>query len=109
MNITHCSTYEKQTHLPFANLGPEVQAILCLFCLDIEAAKVAQTTAINRPVLNRLFDRPRQHIAWRCGCANPFVEGAVELGQIRICWKRSNFLRWDTGLGSWCFSTLPPR
>ncbi len=55
--------------------------ILRLFCLDIEACKVAQIAGISRPAVNRLFQHIRQHIAHECERASPFDEGAVELDE----------------------------
>ncbi len=54
---------------------------LRLFCLDIEACKVAQIAGINHPEANRLFHHIRQHIAHECERASPFGEGAVELDE----------------------------
>ena len=55
--------------------------ILRLFCLDIEAYKVAHIAGISRPAANRLFRHIRQHIAHECERASPFDEGAVELDE----------------------------
>ena len=52
-----------------------------LFCLDIEACKVAQLTGISRPAVNRLFAQLRQHIAAQCEHISPFEAGAVELDE----------------------------
>ena len=67
--------------------------ILRLFCLDIEACKVAQIAGISRPATNRLYAQIRQHIARECDRASPFEEGAVELdesyfGRRRVRGKR---------------------
>ncbi len=67
--------------------------ILRLFCLDIEACKVAQITGISRPATNRLYTQIRQHIAEQCERVSPFEEGAVELdesyfGRRRVRGKR---------------------
>ncbi len=42
------------------------RAILRLFCLDIEACKVAQITGISGPASSQLYIQIRQHIAGQC-------------------------------------------
>ncbi|WP_424946826.1 hypothetical protein [Candidatus Spongiihabitans sp.] len=39
------------------------RAIPRLFCLDIEACKVAQITGVSGPATSRLYTQIRQHIA----------------------------------------------
>ncbi|WP_424946181.1 hypothetical protein [Candidatus Spongiihabitans sp.] len=42
------------------------RAIPRLFCLDIEACKVAQITGISGPATSRLYTQIRQRIAGQC-------------------------------------------
>lgn len=55
--------------------------ILRLFCIDIEASKVAQITDISRPTINRIFDAVRHRIAEDCEQKSVFDDGEIELDE----------------------------
>ena len=55
--------------------------ILRLFCLDIEACKVAQIVGLSGQSMNKIFNKIRQHIACECKRLSPFDQGAVELDE----------------------------
>ena len=55
--------------------------ILRLFCLDIEAVKVAKLSGISRQTINKLFDRIRQLIADESEKNNVLGSGEVEFDE----------------------------
>ena len=58
---------------------PKFREILRLFCLDIEAKKVAELTGISRVTINKIFDKLRVLIASKCELESPFETGEIEL------------------------------
>lgn len=59
----------------------EFRVILRLFCLEMEAKKVADFTGLNRVTINRIFDKIRTRIAELCESESPFSNGDVELDE----------------------------
>ena len=55
--------------------------ILHLFCLDMEAKKVAEFTGLNRSTVNNIYTKLRERIAKLCESESPFVNGEVELDE----------------------------
>ena len=55
--------------------------ILRLFCLDIEAVKVAKLTGVSRQTINKIFDRIRQLIAQESEKYNILGSGEVEFDE----------------------------
>ncbi len=55
--------------------------ILKLFCIDIEASKIAKITGVSRPAINRIVDKIRDRIAHDCERISPFEPGSVELDE----------------------------
>ena len=55
--------------------------ILRLFCLDIEAKKVAELTSLNRGSINNIFGKLRKRIAEICELESPFENGEIELDE----------------------------
>lgn len=55
--------------------------ILRLFCLDIEATKVASITQTSRPAINRIFDKIRMRIYEDCERNSPLGNGEIELDE----------------------------
>lgn len=55
--------------------------ILKLFCMDIEAKKVAELTNVNRMTINRIFNRTRIRMAQDCQLSGPFESGEIELDE----------------------------
>lgn len=55
--------------------------VLRLFCLDIEAKKVAELTCLNRGTINNIFNKLRERIAQLCEAESPFINGEVELDE----------------------------
>lgn len=55
--------------------------ILRLFCLDIEAKKVAEMTRVSRPSINRLYGLFRERIMEICASEKAFSEGEYELDE----------------------------
>ena len=55
--------------------------ILRLFCLDIEAKKVAELTGLNRGSINNIFGKLRKRIAEICEAESPFENGEIELDE----------------------------
>ncbi|WP_424946243.1 hypothetical protein [Candidatus Spongiihabitans sp.] len=53
------------------------RAIPRLFCLDIEACKVAQITGISGPAISRLYTQIRQHIAGQCERRSPATPDGI--------------------------------
>jgi len=49
--------------------------ILKLFCIDIEAKKVAEITKISRPTINKIFDKIRVRMVEYCQQNSPFEKG----------------------------------
>ena len=64
-----------------------------LFCIDIEASKVAEITRLSRPTVNKIFDAIRQRISEICEQASPFAEGEVELDESYFGAKRVRGIR----------------
>ena len=62
--------------------------ILRLFCLDIEASKVAAIAGISRPTINKLFDKFRELIALECERCSPLKRGEIELDESYFGAKR---------------------
>ena len=67
--------------------------ILRLFCIDIEASKVAQITGLSRPSINRIFDAMRKRISEDCERLSPFDTGEVELDESYFGAKRVRGIR----------------
>jgi transposase len=57
------------------------RTILSLFCLDIEAVKVAEICGISRPTINKIFNKLRELIAIDCENLSPFEHGEIELDE----------------------------
>jgi transposase len=55
--------------------------VLRLFCLDIEAKKVAEFTGLNRGTVNNIFGKLRERIAEICESESPFENGEIELDE----------------------------
>ena len=71
----------------------EFREILRLFCIDIEASKVAKITGISRPTINKIFDAIRERIAQVCEEQSPFSEGEIELDESYFGAKRVRGVR----------------
>ena len=52
--------------------------IVRLFCIDIEASKVACITKVSRPTINTLFTAIRKRISEDCERFSPFAKGEIE-------------------------------
>ncbi len=59
----------------------QFRTILKLFCLGMEAAKVAEYVGVNRLTANRIFDKIRVRIAELCELESPFSNGEIELDE----------------------------
>ena len=57
------------------------RVILRLFCLDMEAKKVAEFVNLNRITVNRIFDKIRVRISEICESESPFTNGEIELDE----------------------------
>jgi transposase len=57
------------------------RVVLRLFCLDIEAKKVAEFTGLNRGTVNNIFGKLRERIAEICEAESPFENGEIELDE----------------------------
>jgi transposase len=57
------------------------RTILRLFCLDIEAKKVAEFTCLNRGTVNNIFNKIRHRIVEICERESPFENGEIELDE----------------------------
>jgi transposase len=57
------------------------RTILRLFCLDIEAKKVAEFTGLNRGAVNNIYNKLRGRIAEICEVESPFKNGEIELDE----------------------------
>jgi transposase len=57
------------------------RTVLRLFCLDIEAKKVAEFTGLNRGTVNNIFGKLRERIAEICEAESPFENGEIELDE----------------------------
>ena len=55
--------------------------IVKLFCIDIEATKVAKITGISRVTINKLFQQIRKLMAEVCEKDSPFEKGEIELDE----------------------------
>jgi len=55
--------------------------VLRLFCLDIEAKKVAEFTSLNRVTVNNIYNKLRERIAEICEKESPFENGEIELDE----------------------------
>lgn len=65
-----------------ANISEEkFRLILRLFCLDMEAKKVAEFTGINRSSINNIYHKLRERIAELCEAESPFINGEIELDE----------------------------
>lgn len=62
--------------------------ILYLFCIDIEAKKVAEITGISRPTINKIFDKIRERIAQDCEENSLLGSGEIELDESYFGAKR---------------------
>lgn len=69
------------------------RAILRLFCIDIEASKVAQITNISRNTVNKIYDRVRERIAEHCESVSPIRWGEIELDESYFGAKRVRGIR----------------
>ncbi|WP_424947624.1 hypothetical protein [Candidatus Spongiihabitans sp.] len=66
MVIPNCSINEKQVCHRCRISENKFRAIPRLFCLDIEACKVARITGVSGPATSRLYTQIRQRIAGQC-------------------------------------------
>ncbi len=57
------------------------RTVLRLFCLDMEAKKVAEFTGLSRGAVNNIFTKLRERIAELCEAETPFSNGEVELDE----------------------------
>ena len=57
------------------------RTILRLFCLDMEANKVAKFTGLNRGTINNIYNKLRVRIAEICEEESPFKNGEIELDE----------------------------
>ena len=55
--------------------------VLRLFCLDMEAKKVAEFTGLNRVTVNNIYNKLRCRIAEICEEESPFKNGEIELDE----------------------------
>ena len=67
--------------------------ILRLFCLDIEAKKVAEITGVSRPTINKVFDKIRERIAEDCEKNSLLGKGLIELDESYFGAKRVRGVR----------------
>jgi transposase len=72
---------EEQIYLWFENIGGKFRVILRLFCMEIEAKKVAEFVHVNCVIINRIFDKLRERIVALCEAESPFETGEVELDE----------------------------
>jgi transposase len=59
----------------------EFRTILRLFCLEMDASKVAKFLSLRRATINRIFDKIRQRIAVICEAESPFHSGEIEVDE----------------------------
>jgi transposase len=57
------------------------RTVLRLFCLDMEAKKVAEFTGLSRGTVNNIFTKLRERVATLCEAETPFINGEVELDE----------------------------
>ena len=57
------------------------RTILRLFCLEMEAKKVAEFTGLNRGTANNIYKKLRERIAEICEAESPFQNGEIELDE----------------------------
>ena len=57
------------------------RTVLRLFCLDMEAKKVAEFTGLNRGCINNIYNKLRERIAELCETESPFENGEIELDE----------------------------
>jgi transposase len=69
------------------------RVILRLFCLGMEAKKVAEFTGVNRNSINNIFNKIRERIAELCEAESPFENGEVELDESYFGARRVRGLR----------------
>lgn len=74
--MTRKNRYARRTHLSV----PQLQTLLRLFALDLEATKVAALTGLNRNTVNRYFLAIRGRIAQACDQEAP-LRGTVEVDE----------------------------
>ena len=55
--------------------------ILHLFCLDIQAKKVAKIASLNKNTIGLLYDKIRQTMAKYCEQTSPFLIGEIEVDE----------------------------
>lgn len=55
--------------------------VLRLFCLDMEAKKVAKFTGLNRSTVNNIYNKLRERIAEISEAESPFENGEIELDE----------------------------
>ena len=55
--------------------------IIQLFCIDMEAKKVAEITGVSRQSINRIFHATRQRIIDMCEQNSPPIDGEFELDE----------------------------
>jgi len=66
----------------YAKISDEkFRTVLRLFCLDIEAKKVAEFTGLNRVTINNIFNKLRERIVEICEAESPFTNGEIELDE----------------------------
>ena len=63
---------EKLVFKPFPNFHEEVSKIIKYFSLDLEAAKIAKLSGLNRNTVNRYLKLIRECIAKECELESPF-------------------------------------
>lgn len=72
----------KNKYIKYSHISEhKFRMILRLFCLDIEAKKVAELTGISRPTINRFYNAFRERIAELCEAESPFQNGEIELDE----------------------------
>ena len=55
--------------------------VLQLFCLDIEAKKVAAFTGLNRGTVNNIFNKLRERVVAVCESESSFGNGEIEVDE----------------------------
>ena len=71
----------------------EAKFFVRLFCIDIEASKVACITKVSRPTINTLFTAIRKRISEDCERFSPFAKGEIELDESYFGAKRVRGVR----------------
>ena len=53
--------------------------VLRLFCLGVDASKVAEFVGMNRVSINNIYNKLRERISQLCEAESPFENGEIEL------------------------------